>query len=218
MSGIKKHQTGIAWLPTLLAVIAVIAIALAAWRVYDKHHKTDSSTNNRAVGSQNAPAGWSGYQNTKYGFEFIYPNDWGAPTLTSRSLKTGNGLNISFSTSVFIDLDTENAKEPPGCASNCNTVLTKSYIQNQLASSTKFLQKGSDYYAVMVKAGGTQTLTTDSVVNLSKINISAAQLAYSVTGADSCPADQLSANSSKTCITSTNLDTVLSVLRSFQTI
>lgn len=215
MSGIKKNQQGAGLLQTIIVIAIIAVVAFTGWLVYHNHHKKTTPVNNMAASQNSTKNQWNTYKNTKYGFQFSYPDSWGKPVLSTPQTQSGLSYSISFPshtkrdnvpvvTSIYMDSN--------------NASATKSAIQSQLKqTSFKPTVSGSTSYAVVANAPGQAVsgLSLYQIVSITKLGISGVTVNYQVTDSGhSCPQSQFSSDSN--CVIQTDYDTLSKIAKSLQ--
>lgn len=201
----------------VIILFFLIALAIAGWYIYPKAHKTTSNT---------PIVSWAEYKATKYGFKFDYLKAWGTPSLHVESQQPLPGASsltsiyaIAFpdsaagqrqsALSITFSPDTSASNSCAPSDSNCpgTTFLSASLIKNILAHNKKSFVKYTDTSFATLASSSNHSLALNiaQIVNMPKLNVSAASLNYTLSqAAQSCPKSQLAQNTQTQCITQTD--------------
>jgi len=201
----------------LVILIVVVAILIGAVGWYVNHSKQKPSGTNQAAAS------WTEFSSPKYGFKFSYLKSWGTPSLHVESQEPLPGESsptsiylVSFSDpggsqkqstlSISFSSDTSVQNSCPTTDKNCpgTTFLSGALIKNILTHDKKRFVKYTDtsFSTLASTPNRSQVLSIVQIVNLSKLNVSAATLNYTLSdAAQSCPKSLLAQNTQTQCIT-----------------
>lgn len=223
----KKIPRGFEATKILIVLAAALLLAVGGWYAYRKASGSISKTGDSAT--------WSVYKNDKYGFEFIYPKEWGNPFPVEGTDNAAGQLSVSFKDAkekadkriITIIFYSGKAKpvvcgpEAPSCVPS--VVLSDERIQTILkGDKSRFIKHDSSSYSILVNqadVGGIATLNTYQIVNLPKMGVRAVQAIYSKSGdTNDCLDNKLSSGNSLTCITETNYADMKKVLNSINSI
>ncbi len=219
--------------PLNLVVLILIVLVVGGVVWYWHDHKTSNQTAN------SLPAGWSRYSNTKYGFEFIYPNDWGTPNLSVNPAEKGQSYAIQFIDGkltqaqlakqplVSIVFDSQDlsrkvctANEPTDCTTD--KAFTASDINKSLSTNKSSLTAYDNNSDAIVTSGPTaaaEAMSLQQIVSLNTANVTAVRATYVIQNASqTCSQNKFSPDSMTGCITKNVYDVVNKVLKSIQNI
>lgn len=198
-------------LALLLVVVAIAAFA-GGWYVGNHHHQrtaTDQSV-----------SGFIKYTNPQYGFQLLYPADWLRPTLTTADQSGTKNYNIQFYKSdpagklqyyIILNMANDNGK------STSSTTVKQTLKSNKSAltvsDTTSFAQVAS------LPQQKNSILAAIQIVDLKKINVTAASITYQINGGTvNCPQNKFATNSGGGCIERSDYDTVNTVLKSIKSL
>lgn len=205
----------------LLLIGLLVIVLLVGGIYYVNHSRPKTKSDVEAL-----PVDWAQYKSTQFGFKFSYPKEWGTPDVHVNEAGRGKAYSVGFfkpgsksGENVSISIQSDNVTNPD-CSSKCG--LSSESIKKQLSSSTEFYYKDGSSYALITTAPSIRiqsALNIDQIVNLPKINASAADFSYYIPGNyKDCPSNKLSSNENKNCITETQYQTAYKVLRSLETL
>lgn len=206
-------------------ILAIVIVAAGSFYYYSNYYHKNSASQQ----SSNLPEGWSSYQATKYGFQFMYIKSWGSPQITETKYGQGKTYNIAFNKlppdknqAITITMDTINAnKKVCVTVKNCQTIkaVTADFIQQQLQKQViRTVTSDKNGYAIMYTASknsSTYNLSVFRMIDLSSLNISAAVGSFSKVSKVSCSTTQL-ASTQNGCINQEDYNNVVKLLSSIK--
>jgi hypothetical protein len=232
-----KKQKGISLLGVVIVLLVVVAACFGGWKLYNNltDKNSDSTNGSTKQGSKSPAITWTDYQNAKYGVAFTYPKNWGdmvqiyekaadvgkeySVTFIQTGANSGD-KTISFAISMGSnDLKASFCKTPGNCVTSVGT--TKSSIQEQLKTGSGIAQKDDSSYVTILndpqqKISG---VSMYQIVNLSKINVSAAVLYYQkINSGVNCPADKIATSSTQGCFNQSDYETLNKIAKSIHSI
>jgi hypothetical protein len=207
----------------LLVLVAVVAF-IGGWYLGTKHQ----SSSQKAASTSNLLS----YKNTKYGFQLMYPSDWGNPSTTENTINNDTHYIVrfqkspvnatSFNISLWMDYS-----DPKNSTCNASkqcfdpSAVTSVNIHDTLKNNKSVLTASdSSSYAIVSNPSGQNisSLTAAQIVNISKIKASAATITYQVSGVSGCSSNKFATNSTSGCITHSDYETVNQVLKSLKSL
>src|SRR5438045_6765081 len=81
-------------LPIILSVL--VLVALGSWYAWHRHQNQIAQEQAAKIAALTTPPGWTTYKDTKRGFQFVYPKNWGPVNAAETPLKNGKTYTISF--------------------------------------------------------------------------------------------------------------------------
>jgi hypothetical protein len=224
------EETGRKISPKIVLALVAILIVIAGGVWFGNNHK--STTSPSGTSKTTASADWATYKSDQYGIQFTYLKSWGEPKITVTSPQIGKHYDVSFDKSssaknnvvVRMAIDSADAQsqfcDPDG---RCQTEngITKATLESQMKTTAGLVQVTTTSFTVVDNAPKEKIshFATYQIVNLSKINATAAIANYSiVNGATNCPEAKLANNSVTGCVTVQNYNDVAKMLNSLNTI
>ena len=188
-----KNILGRANLSKLLIVLALLVIGGVATAYTYYAGKDKQSVNSPRVDS-------TLYKATKYGFMFDYPKQWSAPRINESTIEGIKQIEVIFNGNSETAYSVVALMIPD--ASRANTV--KSRIQKTLSLNKKnFLKYDETSFSTALMDTSTKSIgqiNISQIVNLPKLNISAATIEVLLNPSDKC-AGKLSTDDAKDCFT-----------------
>jgi hypothetical protein len=192
-----------------VAVIIAVAAFFAGW-YGGSYHKTKSQS------SQSSSL--LTYKDQKNGFQFMYPKNWGNPRFTKTDADGSTYYALSF------------AKPPSGnlqytvsiVMSKGNNTSNSDGVKKVIKNKKSSLAINDDSsYAIVASLPNSQvnSLSATQIVSLNKIGITAATMNYTIMGGSAnCPQNKFSTDTSGSCVTKADYDTVNQVLKSIKSL
>jgi hypothetical protein len=198
----------------LLLLLAVLVGAVAAFYPDDD--------------KEVAPDPWGTYTNEEFGIKFDYLKEWGSPDIQKLPASTGSQYFVTFTkplnekTIIKAVFDSEDLKKKPSpdckpAGSSCVTkAVTSKSVMDGLAAEDKdqYVSYSDKSYSLFFSGGSASSLSTYAVVDLEKINSSAALVDYSQFSRSTCPSDDFAPNGTPDCVTAQTYDNVLRFINS----
>jgi hypothetical protein len=193
----------------IIALVAIVAF-IGGWYAGTRHNQTISTSKITAIEAS--------YKNPENGFQLMYPKDWGNPRFTKTDADGSTYYALSF------------AKPPSGnlqytvsiVMSKGNNTSNGDEVKKVIKNKKSSLAINDDSsYAIIASLPNSKvnSLSATQIVGLNKIGITAATMNYTIMGSSAnCPQNKFSTDTSGSCITKADYNSVNQVLKSIKSL